>query len=222
VTASLANSSNGPLGFNIDGFVYPQFLGAMQRNPTTQDIYNEGTRWQNDSVNPPIQWYTTGAGRWFEYPNSSFGVSSVTGTANQILATPGTGIVTLTTPTTFIAPGTIAATSSVTAPTGFFTTPTVVAAGASPQTAAGRTVDVTFSGVSIAAGATQSFVIANTAVPASTSTFLLSMIGATAGAALSIVSVTNVAATSTTIVVTNGTGATTTIANIRFIVEFLN
>jgi len=48
------------------------------------------------------------------------------------------------------------------------------------------------------------------------------VIGATAGAALSIVSVTNVAATSTTIVVTNGTGATTTIANIRFIVEFLN
>ena len=105
---------------------------------------------------------------------------------------------------------------------GLVTTPTVVAAAASPQTANGRIVDVTFSSVSIAAGATQSFVINNSAVPASTSSYQLSMVGATAGAALSIVSVTNVAATSTTIVITNGTGATTSIANIRFTMTFLN
>ena len=222
MTASLANGHNGPLGFNIDGYVYPQFLFDWQRAPTTQDIYPAGTRVQNNAVNPPVQYYTVGAGLWYEYANSSFGVSSITGTANQVAASASTGAVTLSVSPTFVAPGSIAATSSVTAPTGFFTTPTVVAAAASPQTAAGRTVDVTFSGVSIAAGATQSFVIANTAVPSAGSTFLLSMIGATAGAALSIVSVTNVAATSSTIVVTNGTGATTTTANIRFIMEFLN
>lgn len=91
--------------------------------------------------------------------------------------------------------------------------PVVVSAAASPQTANGKTFSVTFSGVSIAAGATQSFVISNTAV---NTLVQVSMVGATSGAALSIQSVTNSPGVSTTIVVTNGTGATTTTANITF------
>lgn len=46
------------------------------------------------------------------------GVSSVTGTANQITAAPTTGAVVLTIPSTFIAPGSIEATTSVTATLG--------------------------------------------------------------------------------------------------------
>lgn len=46
------------------------------------------------------------------------GVSSVTGTANQITASPTTGAVVLTIPLTFIAPGSIEATTSITADAG--------------------------------------------------------------------------------------------------------
>jgi hypothetical protein len=112
--------------------------------------------------------------------------------------------------------GLVATTGNVTVSgtgSGLLLTPVVVGAGASPQTANGRVFSVTFSGVSIAAGATQSFVIDNSAV---NTLVQLSMVGATAGAALSIVSVTNSAGVSTTVVVTNGAGATTSTANITF------
>lgn len=105
---------------------------------------------------------------------------------------------------------------------GINTAPIVVAAAASPQTANGRSGQVTFSGVSIAAGATQSFVINNTSIAAIGTVISYSMVGATAGAALTIASVTNVAGTSSTITVTNGTGATTSTANITFTFIVLN
>jgi len=107
MTAALGNTAQGtPYATGVDAFVYPQFIGYALRAPNTQDIYNPGTRWQDNSVNPAVQYYTTGAGLWYEYPNSSFGVSSVTGTANQILATPTVGSVILSligpyTPTTY-------------------------------------------------------------------------------------------------------------------------
>jgi hypothetical protein len=72
---------------------------------------------------------------------------------------------------------------------------------------------VTFTGVSIAAAATQTFVINNSAVNTQA---LISMIGATTGAALNIQSVTYSAGVSITIVVENGTGASTSTANITF------
>jgi hypothetical protein len=96
---------------------------------------------------------------------------------------------------------------------GVVYTPVIVGAAGTPQTANGRVFSVTFSGVSIAAGATQSFVINNTAV---NTLVQLSMVGATSGSALSIQSITNSAGVSTTIVVTNGTGATTSTANLTF------
>lgn len=111
MTAALGNTAQGtPFATGVDAFVYPQFIGYALRAPTTQDIYNPGTRWQDNSVNPAVQWYTTGAGLWYEYPNSSFGVSSVTGTANQILASPTVGAVVLSligpyTPATYTAHG---------------------------------------------------------------------------------------------------------------------
>src|SRR6478672_3427985 len=63
MTASLFNNQNGNFANVVDGYVYPQFLSAM-RAPTTQDIYNPGTEWQDNSVSPPIIYKTTGAGAW--------------------------------------------------------------------------------------------------------------------------------------------------------------
>jgi len=101
------------------------------------------------------------------------------------------------------------------------TLPLVVAAGASPQTANSRLATVTFSGVSIAAGASQTFVINDSAITANTTAVDVGMVGATAGSALSIVSVT-IAVGTLTIVITNGTGATTDTANITFSVFVQN
>src|SRR5271156_6654863 len=65
MTASLGNTAGGtPFATGVDAFVYPQFIGYAQRAPTTQDIYNPGTRWQNNAVSPPVIYETTGAGIW--------------------------------------------------------------------------------------------------------------------------------------------------------------
>ncbi len=65
MTASLFNSQNGPLGDVIDAYAYPQFLTAF-RAPTSQDIYNPGTRWLFvDQTNSTRNIYeTSGAGDW--------------------------------------------------------------------------------------------------------------------------------------------------------------
>lgn len=239
MTAALGNTAQGtPFATGVDAFVYPQFIGYALRAPTTQDIYNPGTRWQDNSVNPAIIYETTGAGIW--YANASSGSfnsltvngSSVltggtlinsSGSANTTIGTGGTGTVFLgnaTGGTVITGPESVSGLSTLTG--GINTAPVVVTAGASPRTANGRSGQVTFSGVSIAAGATQSFVIENTAIAAIGTVILYSMTGATAGAALNIDSVTNVAATSSTIVVSNGTGATTSTANITFTFLVLN
>jgi len=104
---------------------------------------------------------------------------------------------------------------------GFVTNPVVGTTGGSPIIANGRIVSATFSGVSIAAAATQALVITNSAVTVSTQIGLVSWSGATTGAALTLQSVVN-AAGSTTFTFTNGTGATTTTANITITYELLN
>lgn len=176
---------------------------------------------------------------WVQISSASGDILAINGTANQITATTTAGTTTLSIPATFIAPGSIAATTTVTGGTGvtaitgnitasgvgsgLVLTPTIVAAGASPQIVNGRVGQVTFSGVSIASGATQTFVITNSAITGSGTVILYSWFGATAGSALSISSVTN-SAGSSSIVMTNGTSATmvTDIANITFVFEVLN
>ena len=65
MTAALGNTAQGtPFATGVDAFVYPQFLGNPLRPPTTQDIYNPGTRWQDNSVKPAVIYTTTGAGNW--------------------------------------------------------------------------------------------------------------------------------------------------------------
>jgi hypothetical protein len=241
MTAALGNTSQGtPFATGVDAFVYPQFIGYALRAPTTQDIYNPGTRWQNNNVNPAVQYYTIGSGTWYELPNTSFGVSSVTGTANQITASATVGSVVLSIPSAFIAPGSIAATTTITAGTGIVSTtgnltlsgtasglvltPTVGSGAASGTVAAnGRVVSVTFTGVSIASGATQAFTTSNTSITGSGTVLALSWSGATAGSALSVVSIVNTAGQSV-ITITNGTSATmvTSVANITFTYFVLN
>lgn len=240
MTAALGNTAQGtPFATGVDAFVYPQFIGYALRAPTTQDIYNPGTRWQNNAINPPVIYETTGAGIWYSVAGGGETLSSLTvigptvltggttintsGAANTTIGTGGTGTTFLgnaTGGTTVAGRMSVSGISTLTG--GINTAPVVVTAGASPLTANARSGQVTFSGVSIAAGATQSFVINNTSIAAIGTVILYSLVGATSGAALNIQSVTNVANTSSTIVVENGTGATTSTANITFTFLVLN
>jgi hypothetical protein len=160
---------------------------------------------------------TSGSSTFYIYLGAGIWDQLSTDSASGNLVVPGTITSTL---------GNVTATNgnfvASTAGTGIVLTPAVAAAAASPQTANGRSGQVVFSGVSIAAGATQTFVINNTAISAIGTVILYSMTGATQGSALTIESVTNVAGTSSTIVVTNGTGATTSTANITFTFLVLN
>lgn len=87
-----------------------------------------------------------------------------------------------------------------------------------PVVVNGRSGRATFTSVSIAAAADLTLTITNSAITASTTEVLISMSGATTGSALSIKSKT-ASAGSLAIVVTNGTGASTTTANIQ--IDFL-
>lgn len=91
-------------------------------------------------------------------------------------------------------------------------------AAASPVIVNGRSGRATFTSVSIAQAADLTLTLTNSSITASTTEVMLSMSGATTGSALSIKSKT-ASAGSLAIVVTNGTGATTTTADIQ--IDFL-
>ena len=192
-----------------------------------------------------------GAGNWIHLSDSAGPVESVLGTANQVTVTTVSGVATVSLPAAITAPGSLTTTTSlgatttvtagtgVTATTGDITATTgnfvASAAGAGillnsaqnsgaasgPVVVNGRSGRATFTGVSIAAAADLTLTITNSAITASTTEVLLSMSGATTGSALSIKSKT-ASAGSLAIVVTNGTGATTTTANIQFDFLVLN
>lgn len=176
----------------IDLFAHPITIGDAMRVPTTNDIYNPGTQWLNNAVNPKVMYFTTGAGNWFTLNGAgtftTLSVNSGSATIPDITSLDG----------------------------GIKVTPTDVTAGASPQIANNRFFKVVFSGVSIAAGATQTFVITNSTITDANTDILLSLVGGTSGSALSIQSFTP-SAGSVSIVVANGTGATTSTANLTFV-----
>lgn len=100
---------------------------TSQRDPTSSDVLGSGGEpmmvgrvWVN-TVTKAI-WIYAGTGVWEKITSGSGGaVVSVAGTANQVTATTLNGAVTLSTPSTFIAPGSIAATTTVTATLGAIT-----------------------------------------------------------------------------------------------------
>lgn len=193
---------------------------------------------------------TSFAGNYL-YQNGSIGANTLLKTANnantgQMIATPlaidSSGNVTgvnslsvagnLTVTNQITAAGNINSTNGSTvslngpvitsATGGIYNAAIPAVSGASPITLNGRMGAATFTGVSIAAGATQTFVITNAQITSATTQVLYGAIqGATAGSALSIDSVTN-ANGSSTVVIGNGTGATTDTANLKLVFLVLN
>lgn len=174
-----------------------------------------------------------GAGVWDTLETSNVAVTSVSGTANQITASPTTGAVVLSLPAAITAPGSLttttslAATTTVTGGTGVIATTgnfTASAAGAgivlnsgtasgtTTATLNGRSGQVTITTPTINAGSTFSFALTNSSITGSTTQVLYGLTGGTTGSAITIQSVTNSASTSTIVVqnasaVTNSTGS---------------
>lgn len=161
------------------------------------------------------------------------------GTPNQITTAASGATITYTLPVAITAPGSISATTTMTATLGaitatngnfvgstagtglLFNANTASGAASGTVTLNSRAGKVTFTTVSIAAGADLTLTMGNSQVTGSGTQILYFMSGATSGAALSIKSVTN-SASSSAIVVTNGTGATTTTADISFTFLVIN
>lgn len=222
------------------------------RDPTTNDTrFPLGQEWVNKSTASVFALGSVSAGvaTWVALGGGSSAIATINsnapiagnyvlaGTANQIAVAQTAGTTTFTIPATLIAPGSIAATTTVTATLGNITAtngnfvastagsglvlPVATASGATPQVANARVGSVTFTGVSIAAAATSTFVITNSTITGAGTVVLYSLRGATTGAAPTIQSVTN-SAGSSSIVVTNGTGATTQTGNLTFDYIVLN
>lgn len=164
---------------------------------------------------------------------------NTTGSAVTNIGTGGTGAVNIGNTTGNVSiTGSLTASTTLTATAGAITTtdgnfvntasgtgrvvPVVVATGpaSGPVTANGRLVQVTFSSVSIGAGADLALVISNSAITNSSTIVNWSWAGATTSSALSPKSA--VTGTGTfTLTLTNGTGATTSVADVVVMVEVL-
>lgn len=170
------------------------------------------------TVTPPLAYQYNGQ-TWVTVSGGAVSFTSLTVTGNATIG--GNETVA----GTFTATGNITTTAGNLQATGvgqgLVLTPTVVAAGASPQVANGRVVSVTFNTVSIAAGATQAFTITNSAITGATTLLDITMVGTTSGSAPTVQSVVNSLGQSV-ITVTNGTGATTQTGNLTFTILVLN
>lgn len=180
-----------------------------------------------------------GVNTWVIAASGGGFVASVLGTANQITANTVAGVVTLSLPAALTAPGSVTATTTLTATLGAVTatngnfvgsaagsglllnSPAASGVAASPVVVNGRSGQATFTSVSVAAAADITLTITNSAITGSSTQINYFMSGATTGSALSVKSVTN-SAGSSAIVVTNGTGATTSTANIVLTFLVLN
>jgi hypothetical protein len=217
--------------------VLPPPLPFENAPTSNQTNYEIGQLVFTPPKSPTAFYLYGGAGNWIQFASSSGDIIAVAGTTNQVNVSTASGTATVSIPSTFVAPGSIASTTTLTGGTGItattgnitlsaagagiVTSPTIGTTGASPITANGRVVSATFSGISIAAGATQSLVITNSSITSSSQIGLTSWSGATSGAALTLQSVVN-AAGSTTFTFTNGTLSTTTTANITITYLLLN
>ncbi len=213
------------------------------RAPTTSDTsYPIGTNWiyLGNSAYVLIGLTSTGgtlSATWVETVTSTGSVLSVTGTTNQITATPTTGAVVLSIPSAFVAPGSVTATTTltatagnITAAAGNFVSSTAgngivlnsgTASGTTTATLNGRSGQITITTPSIAAGATFTFTITNSSVTSSTTQIMYNLVGGTTGAGINIQSVTN-SAGSSVVVLMNSTGATTNTASIILTFLVLN
>jgi hypothetical protein len=151
------------------------------------------------------------------------GSIQIAGTTNEITTAAAGSTVTLSIPTSFIAPGSIAAASgNITATSGNFVASAAgdgfvfnssATAGTTTATLNGRSGQITITTPSIAAGATFTFTITNSAITASTTQILYGLTGGTTGAAVTIQSVAN-SASQSIVVVQNATAVTDSTASL--------
>jgi hypothetical protein len=217
--------------------VLPPPLPFQNPPNINQTNYEIGQLVYTPAQSPTAFYLYGGAGNWIELATNTGAILSINGTASQVAVTTLAGVATVSLPAAITTPGSLTTTTTLTAGTGLtvttgnitlsaagsgiVTSPVVGTTGASPIVANGRVVSATFSGVSIAAGATQALTITNSAITASSQIGLTSWAGATAGSALTLQSVVNVVG-ATIFTFTNGTGATTSTANITITYLLLN
>lgn len=133
---SLAKSPKRYLGVRA---VAPPDLQLATRNPTSSDTaYVKGQLWLNTSASTAFMW--PGSGNWISLGSGTAGAivtltggsggalspsggnMNLLGTANQITSTGSGSTITFSIPSTFIAPGSIASTTSITAGNGLTVT----------------------------------------------------------------------------------------------------
>ncbi len=195
--------------------------------PSNPKPFDFGQLIQNSATG---NWYIYSGGSVFDLLTSSSGsIIQVLGTASQITASTVAGVTTLSIPSAFIAPGSIAATTTLTATLGNITATNgnlaagtagtglllnpATTSGTTTATLNGRVGQVTITTPSIAGGAVFTMTIANTSVTGSSTQIGYWLSCGTTGAALSIQSVTN-SANQSVVVINNGTGATTNTASL--------
>jgi len=228
------------LTYGVGGFVAtaPKAITGNGPPPASFLSAQLGQMYFDTSTTPPTDYIFNGQTWATGASSGSFVALAVSGAATVGTLT-SAGAITATTGNISALAGNLSASGTVSGGTGVIATagnltasavgsgllltPTVVAAGASPQTANGRAGQVTFSGVLIVSGGTQVFVINNTSITGAGTVILYGMSGATQGSAPTIQSTVNAAGTST-ITLTNGTSATmvTDIANVTFTFLVLN
>lgn len=231
--------------------ILPPDLQQATRNPTSSDkSYVKGTLWLNTSAATAFMW--PGSGNWIALGSGSAGgIVTLTGgsggaltatagnfnllgTASQITSTGSGSTITFSIPSAFIAPGSVTATTtltatlgSITATNGNFTSSTAgkalllnsgTTSGTTTSTLNGRVGQVTITTPSIAAGATFVMTISNTSISGSSTQVGYWLTGGTTGSALTIQSYANTSNQSV-VTIQNGTGATTNTASL--ILNFL-
>lgn len=134
---ALSRASRQYLGVRA---LLPPDLQYARRNPTSTDVaYVKGTLWLNLAT-PTAFMYSGASGVWIALGSGASGgvvtINSlsptagniiIAGTANQITVSSSGSTVTLSVPSTFIAPGSIASTTTVTAGTALVATTSVTA-----------------------------------------------------------------------------------------------
>ena len=145
-------------GYGVGGAKIPLAPIPIKHNgvPASKTSYTFGQLIQNSATG---NWYLYAGGSTFDLLTTSSGtIVSVLGTANQITATNVAGVVTLSIPSTFIAPGSIASTTTLTGGTGITATTgnivaTAGAVNAGTTMTAGTGITATTGNVTATAGA---------------------------------------------------------------------
>ena len=95
---------------------------AFENAPTSnQTNYEIGQIVYTPPLSPTSFYLYGGAGNWIQFASNSGDIIAINGTTNQVTATTSSGISTLSIPSTFVAPGSIAATTTLTATSGNIT-----------------------------------------------------------------------------------------------------